>query len=127
MGSLFALVAVILGAFGAHSLSEHLSGESLKTFEIGVRYQFYHAIAMFVLGALFYFRKTRFMILAGWSFALGSILFSGSLYLLSIKDIVNLGSWLGPITPLGGLLFILGWALLFLSTFQENELYVKKE
>ncbi len=122
LGSLLALVAVVLGAFGSHSLKEAISPEQLNTFEIGVRYQFYHALATVAVGLLLYSRKARFLPFAGWFFVAGVLLFSGSLYLLSVQDILNIStSWIGPVTPLGGLLFILGWAAFFISTYQKNE------
>lgn len=121
-GSLFALIAVGLGAFGSHTLTEAITSEQLNTFEIGVRYQFLHAIIIFSLGSLMYFRQNKLMTLAGWAFVTGIILFSGSLYLLSLSDIFNFPkALLGPITPIGGLSFIIGWALLFISTYQEND------
>ena len=122
IGSLFALVAVALGAFGAHTLKEVIAPEQLQSFEIGVRYQFLHAISLFALGTLFYYRKTKLMVVAGYLFIAGMIFFSGSLYLLALQEIFNFSSAiLGPITPIGGLCFIVGWGLLFISTYQDNE------
>ncbi len=122
LAALLAMFAVILGAFGAHALRESLSPESLAVFNTGVRYQFYHALALFGLGILMFYRKTQTMIYAGWCFVGGIVLFSGSLYLLSTREILGFDApWLGPITPLGGLLFIIGWAMLFTSTYQDNQ------
>jgi uncharacterized membrane protein YgdD (TMEM256/DUF423 family) len=122
IGSLLALLAVVLGAFGAHGLKAIIAPEQLNTFEIGVRYQFYHAIAILAVGLLSYFRKVKLLHWAGWFFLAGVFLFSGSLYLLSLKEVISLPlALIGPITPIGGLLFIVGWALFFISTFQENE------
>ena len=105
LGSIFAGTAVILGAFGAHALKEKLSIQQLQVFETGVKYQFYHAF----VPALNY---------SFWFFTAGILLFSGSLYLLSTIDINGLSgikSILGPITPLGGLCFILGWISLIIA------------
>lgn len=121
-GAIYAGLAVTLGAFGAHSLKGILTTDQLDVFETGVRYQFYHAFALLVVGLLLYSRKTRFLPLAGWLFGFGVLLFSGSLYFLSIDEAINLSfSWLGPITPIGGFLLIGGWLFFFLSTFQSNE------
>jgi uncharacterized membrane protein YgdD (TMEM256/DUF423 family) len=129
LGSLFALLAVTLGAFGAHGLKAIIEADSLNTFEIGVRYQFYHAFALLAAGLLAYSRKVRLLQWAGWCFVVGILLFSGSLYLLALKDALSLPvAWLGPVTPIGGVFFIIGWALFFVSTFKENELsYRRKE
>ena len=122
VGILFAFFGVILGAFGAHLLKEHISADHLSTFETGVRYQFYHAFVLLFLSVLLYKRKTKLMTYAGWFFIAGTMLFSGSIYLLATQEITKIStSILGPITPLGGLLLITGWLLLFLSTFQNNE------
>ena len=122
IGALVAMFAVIIGAFGAHGLRETLSSENLATFEIGVRYQFYHAFAILIVGLLMYNRKNKLLIAAGWLFLGGVVLFSGSLYLLAVRETMNLAlHWLGPITPIGGLLFIAGWACLIISTYQENQ------
>ena len=122
IGGLLAMFAVILGAFAAHSLEEILEPEKLETFDTGVRYQFYHAFAVLIVGLLMYSRKNKVLIAAGWLFIGGVVLFSGSLYLLAIRETMNLGlSWLGPITPLGGLLFIAGWVCFIISTYRDNE------
>ena len=80
IGALVAMLAVIFGAFGAHSLKEVLTTEKIATFEIGVRYQFYHAIGILLIGLLLYNRKNKLLIAAGWLFLGGVVLFSGSLY-----------------------------------------------
>ncbi|MCB9300286.1 MAG: DUF423 domain-containing protein [Lewinellaceae bacterium] len=122
LGSFAALAAVALGAFGSHGLKEAVTPEQLNTFEIGVRYQFYHALALLAVGLLLYFRKTPLLPWAGWSFLAGIFLFSGSLYLLAVNDILQLStSLLGPMTPIGGTFFILGWGLFLASTYQENQ------
>jgi uncharacterized membrane protein YgdD (TMEM256/DUF423 family) len=100
-GAINAAIAVAAGAFAAHGLKERLDQEALEVFETAARYQMYHALAM-VLCALVVARS------AGWVFQGGIVLFSGSLYVLALTDL----KWLGAITPIGGLGFLAGWALL---------------
>ena len=117
IGILLLLLAVILGAFGAHSLEAKLSTEQLQTFETGVRYQFYHGIAILLAILLYFHYAQRLLIRAAQFFLVGTILFSGSIYLLACREILGLASWtwLGPITPIGGTFFIMGWILLLLG------------
>lgn len=122
LGSLMALLAVALGAFGSHGLKSVLPPASLNTFEIGIRYQFYHAFAILAVGLLLYWRKNNLLIAAGWLFLVGILLFSGSLYLLSTSELLGLDTkLLGPVTPIGGVAFIAGWGCFILATFQKNE------
>lgn len=104
-------VAVGLGAFGAHFLKSRLAPDLLDVFEVGVRYQFYHTLAMMALalaGEAFW--RRRFASVTCWCWLLGTIVFSGSLYVLSMTGL----RWMGAITPIGGVLFIAGWtSLLF--------------
>ncbi len=114
----FAGTAVILGAFGAHALKEKLNIQQLQVFETAVRYQFYHAFALLVLGLLADKFNVPALNYSAWFFTLGILLFSGSLYLLSTIDInglIGIKKILGPITPLGGLLFILGWISMIIA------------
>ena len=101
-------LAVILGAFGAHGLENRLSAEMLDTYETGVKYHFYHAIATLALAAgsanLWQSAWTK---RACWSWTAGTVVFSGSLYVLTITDL----RWLGAITPIGGVAMIVGWAM----------------
>jgi uncharacterized membrane protein YgdD (TMEM256/DUF423 family) len=110
-GSLMAFLAVGLGAFGAHALKDRLSPDMLNVFEVGVRYHMYHALGLLAVA----WASTRWpeanLNAAGWAFIVGIVIFSGSLYLLSITDT----RWLGAITPLGGLAFLIGWAILVWS------------
>lgn len=114
LGSLSALIAVAAGAFGAHALSDRLSADMLATFETGVRYQMYHGLAL--LGAAW--AVTRWpgplTTAAGWLFVAGTLIFSGSLYALSLSGV----RWLGAITPLGGIAFIGGWFCLVLTAWR---------
>jgi uncharacterized membrane protein YgdD (TMEM256/DUF423 family) len=110
-GAVAAFVGVALGAFGAHSLRTRLSPEMLNIFEVGVRYQMYHALGLIAVA----WAMTRWpqanLNAAGWAFIVGIIVFSGSLYLLTLTDT----RWLGAITPVGGLAFLIGWAILIWS------------
>lgn len=112
MGAILALVGVAAGAFGAHGLRDHLTPESLAIYQTGVQYQLVHALALVALGA-----QTRIKISAtAWLFFVGVIIFSGSLYLLAITGM----KWLGAITPLGGVAFLTGWALLAWNAFKAQ-------
>ena len=117
IGSLYAFLGVILGAFGAHALKEQLTPDRLASFETGVRYQMYHALALLVVALLFQYLDERLLRIVGWLFTVGVLLFSGSIYLLACRDMIGLTTyrWLGPITPIGGTMLIIGWGLLFLS------------
>ncbi|MBK7870381.1 MAG: DUF423 domain-containing protein [Saprospiraceae bacterium] len=123
LGSLMGMLAVVLGAFASHSLKNMLTPEEIATFEIGVRYQFYHAFAILIVSIFLYIRETKFATIAGWLFFIGIILFSGSLYLLAFKNIAYQfpTGVVAPITPIGGVLFIAGWIFLFLSSYQTPE------
>jgi uncharacterized membrane protein YgdD (TMEM256/DUF423 family) len=120
-GALFAALAVILGAFGAHALKAILVPEQLLVFETGVRYQFYHSFALLITGISFLSFPAKQLKLASTFFIVGIVLFSGSLYAMTLLSIS--GSGLGPIgilTPIGGLFFILGWIMLFLGIFKKK-------
>lgn len=109
VASILAAFSVAGGAFGAHALKEKLNESALSSFETGVRYQMYHAIALLIVAFLVnQYPETKGLVAVGWCFIIGIILFSGSLYGLSLGNIKALG----PVTPLGGLAFIIGWSLL---------------
>ena len=108
VGALAGFIGVTFGAFGAHALRGRLSPDMLAVFETGVRYQMYHALAVLIV-ALAAARFDGWLVrAAGWSFILGIVLFSGSLYVLALTGVTKLGM----ITPLGGLAFLVGWTLL---------------
>lgn len=114
LGTISAFIAVAAGAFGAHSLRGRLSADMMDIFEVGVRYQMYHALAILAV-AWAYTRWPGFLVIAsGWLFILGTILFSGSLYLLSLTGV----RWLGAITPFGGIAFLMGWIGLMLTALR---------
>ncbi len=110
IASVFGILAVILGAFGAHALKSLLDPASLEVWKTAVSYQFYHTLALLFI-SLLPASEGRAGNIAAWFFSLGILLFSGSLYLISTKEILNISqlSVLGPLTPVGGLFFILGW------------------
>jgi len=106
-------LAIVFGAFGAHALKKILSNEQLKSFETGVKYQMYHAIVLLVVGFNFNLETAseKYMV---YSFMAGVLLFSFSIYGLVISSAKNKKlTFLGPVTPLGGLFLIIGWGLLF--------------
>lgn len=115
----FGLIAVVLGAFGAHGLNGKISEQQLENWHTAVNYQFYHTLALLFL-ATFSRAKNTLIIVAYLAFTLGILLFSGSLYLLSTRELTGITNIhiLGPTTPLGGLSLILGWASLFLATLK---------
>ena len=115
-GSGFGLLAVVFGAFGAHALRNTLAPEMLETFEVAVRYQMYHSLALIAAAwAATQQWHTPLTTASGWCFVAGILIFSGSLYVLSLTGI----RWLGAITPIGGLAFIAGWACLIIAALQK--------
>lgn len=111
LGSLYGLLGVGFGAFGAHALQNRLPPADLATFEVAVRYQMYHALALlFVALVVGRTAESGMATWAGWSFAVGTLIFSGSLYLLVLTGPRSLGA----ITPIGGVALLAGWALLAL-------------
>jgi uncharacterized membrane protein YgdD (TMEM256/DUF423 family) len=109
LASLSGMLAVAFGAFGAHALKGRLDDYALGVFQTAVQYHFYHSLALLAVGILALSQpQTALLKTSGWMFFLGILVFSGSLYLLSISGM----RWLGAITPLGGLAFLAGWACL---------------
>lgn len=111
LGALLGMLAVILGAFGAHALKDKFTADQLQSFETGVKYQMYHAIVLLVIG---YAAPSGYLFqLAAWLFICGTLLFSVSIYLLCYTGYKG-SKWkfLGPVTPLGGLLLVGGWGVL---------------
>lgn len=111
-GVLFCFLAVSIGAFGAHALKDTLISNGYQsTFETGVKFQFYHGLALLIVALLSRHYKSKNLVYAAYCFIIGILLFSGSLYFLSLTGHKNLGI----ITPFGGVSFIVGWILLFFS------------
>lgn len=119
VGSSLCLMAVILGAFGAHGLKAMLSQSSLSSFEVGIRYQFYHGLALIVIAIV---GKTYAVNVnkAAQFIAMGVLLFSISIFFLSCKSLLPFSvSWLGPVTPIGGMLMIVGWIIFLIKMIKE--------
>ena len=115
-GSIFGGLSVATGAFGAHMLKDSLTPHFLAVFETAVRYQMYHALALFLTGlAMIHYVDPLFR-KAAWGFLLGIVLFSGSLYGVSLLGV----RWLGAVTPIGGALFIFGWVCLVIGFVRES-------
>ncbi len=122
VGAFTAGIAVTLGAMGAHFLQSHLTEVDLGIYEIGVRYQFYHAIAILITAAIYAQHDRKGLKWTYRFFLVGMFFFSGSLYTLSVSEwlIGTRLTWLGAITPIGGMFFIVGWISFFLSFFRKN-------
>jgi len=118
MGAGLMALGVALGAFGAHALKERLEPSMLQIYRTGVEYQFYHAIGVLIVGVLLRTYPSLGLKWAGWLFISGIALFSGSLYLLALTGINELGM----ITPIGGISFIAGWITMALSLVKRNQL-----
>lgn len=117
-------LAVAAGAFGAHGLKEKISAEMLEIWEKAVFYMMIHAVGILITGALSVHFKSKKLQLAGLFFLFGIVFFSGSLFLLALKDISFTGSIkhvLGPITPMGGISFIAGWLYLAVFAMRKSE------
>ena len=125
-GCFFGFLSVLLGSFGAHFLKARLSEYSLAIFQTGTQYQIYHSLSLILIGLAYLFNQTnsqtffssQLLNSAGFCFLGGIIVFSGSLYALSLLG----HKWLGAITPIGGLLFLAGWILFFLSGFLQKKI-----
>lgn len=115
MGAVYGFLAVSLGAFGAHALKERLTPDLAAVFETGVRYQMYHALALMVTALAFSFSANNWIGVAGWLFCFGTLIFSGSLYMLALSGI---RTW-GAITPIGGLFLLAAWLCLFIGTVKK--------
>jgi len=108
LGALLAFLSVGLGAFGAHAVKQSIPTDMLKIYQTAVEYQFFHALGIILTGLIYQFQPNRLIKSAGWLMFAGIIIFSGSLYILSLSGI----RWLGAITPLGGTAFLLAWLIL---------------
>ncbi len=120
--SFFGLLAVVLGAFGAHGLEGKISEYHLNTWKTANQYHFYHTFALLFIST-FSRAKSQSIRVSFIAFTLGIFLFSGSLYLLSVRSLLGLDSFaaiLGPVTPLGGLSFMIGWIGLFVAAVKHR-------
>ena len=121
IAALLAFLSVALGAFGAHSLNELLTTEKLNSFETGVRYQFYHSLALLIIGLNA--NKLNATALIGRFMLIGIVFFSFSIYLLSLQELIVINlSILGPITPIGGLLLMISWLILIFKNYKKTQL-----
>jgi uncharacterized membrane protein YgdD (TMEM256/DUF423 family) len=117
LGGINAALAVIFGAFGAHALNARVSPEMLAVYHTGSQYHFYHALGLLLIGLLAsHFQNERALQLSGALMLAGIVLFSGSLYLLALTG----STWLGAITPLGGLAFIAAWVVLAVAALRAT-------
>lgn len=116
LGCVLALLAVAAGAFGAHALRERVAAEFLGPFETGARYHMYHALALLAAGWAAAQWPGALTAAAGWLFVFGIVVFSGSLYLLTLTGV----RWLGAITPIGGVAFLAGWACLAIAAWRAQ-------
>lgn len=115
LASLSGMLAVVFGAFGAHALKNRFDDYSMGIWETAVQYHFYHALALLAVGVIALGQPhTALLKSSGWLFILGTLIFSGSLYVLAISGL----KWLGAVTPLGGLAFIAGWACLATASWK---------
>jgi uncharacterized membrane protein YgdD (TMEM256/DUF423 family) len=117
MAALSGMLAVVFGAFGAHALKNRLDDYALGVFQTAVQYHFYHSLALLAVGILaLSVPDSTLLKSSGWLFAAGLVVFSGSLYVLSLSGV----RWLGAVTPLGGLAFIAGWACLAAAAWKSQ-------
>lgn len=113
--------AVMIGAFGAHGLKDKISPQALLSFDTAVKYQFYHVFALLATGSFFAQTPAKQLSWAAWSFTIGILLFSGSIYYLSTRELHNINiPAIGIVTPIGGLFFIAGWICLMM-VFGKNK------
>ena len=117
IASTLGFIAVIMGAFGAHALKGRISPESMEAYKTAVDYQFVHMLAIFAVAFLYRVYRIKGLFIIGLYFLVGIILFSGSIYILSLKDIIGIESFgpFGLVTPLGGLVLIVAWASIFFT------------
>jgi uncharacterized membrane protein YgdD (TMEM256/DUF423 family) len=118
IGSILGGIGVAMGAFGAHGLKNFVSSDLLETWDKAVRYQIYHALALFAVSwaITHWSSQAKLLGLGGWLFLGGILIFSGSLYILVLSNT----KWLGAITPVGGVAFVAGWFCLFLASWKAD-------
>lgn len=121
--SISGLLAVCIGAFGAHGLEGKISPESLTSYKTGVSYQFYHTLAALASYILLIDNQSKTKLWPSWLFIIGNLLFSGSIYLLTTRTLTGIENttWLGPITPIGGVCYIMGWAMMIYIIIKTNK------
>lgn len=117
IAAILGFLAVAAGAFGAHALEARLDARMLQNWETAAKYQFYHALALIGAGWVSTRVSGRWPAAAGWAFFIGTLIFSGSLYIMALTG----QTWLGAVTPLGGLTMMLGWFCLFMSALKLKD------
>jgi len=117
LAGLLGFLGVLAGTFGAHGLKGRIEPAMIETFEVGVRYHLVHAVALLVVALMAQQKISACMKVAGWGFTIGIIIFSGTLYLLAVTGM----KWLGAITPLGGVGFMVGWIALLVAGVREKK------
>ena len=117
LGGLFAATSVAAGAFGAHALKSILDPSMLAVYETAARYQMYHALGLFVVAWLVRETEDSLAVKAGWLFCIGTLLFSGSLYMVALGGI----KWMGALTPVGGVSFMGGWTCLAVTAWRAGQ------
>jgi uncharacterized membrane protein YgdD (TMEM256/DUF423 family) len=122
LGALFGALAVVLGAFGAHGLKKMVSADAIAVFQTGVQYQMYHALALLITGMLHERLQNRLIKWAGYLFCVGILFFSGSLYVIGLMNAAQntVPVLIGILTPVGGLVFIVGWVCLLTAVITKN-------
>lgn len=123
IGAIFGFFSVAFGAFGAHALKSLVAVEDVEIFQTGVRYQFYHSFALLAVGLVMLHLNNNYLRNAAKCFIIGTLFFSGSLYLLSFRGVVSFGFFrnvLGPMTPIGGVILMAGWLLFFIGIGKRN-------
>ncbi|MDQ0338119.1 uncharacterized membrane protein YgdD (TMEM256/DUF423 family) [Caldalkalibacillus uzonensis] len=115
LGAALAFLGVALGAFGAHGLKGKITPEMLEIYQTGVQYHLIHALGLILIGLLIYVMPSHLLNWAGWLLAVGIIIFSGSLYALSMTGVTKLGA----ITPIGGVAFLIGWILVVIAALAK--------
>jgi|1048.fasta_scaffold25320_3 uncharacterized membrane protein YgdD (TMEM256/DUF423 family) len=123
IAGLFGFIAVAVGAMGAHAIKPYLTDYQRQTYETAVQFHFYHTLALLMTG-IWRWNRPQLPSLkwATWAFSLGILCFSGSLYLLASRELLQFSVlWMGPITPIGGVFFMTGWLLLVYAAFQQQK------
>jgi len=115
-GAIGGFLSVCFGAFGAHAIKHSISPELMAVYQTAVEYQFFHSLGLILIGLLFQQQPNNFIKIAGWLMIAGTLIFSGSLYVLSLSGI----RWLGAITPIGGTAFIAAWLLLAFGSLKKD-------
>lgn len=117
IGSILGATAVVFGAFGAHALKSYLTEAQLTSYQTGVQYQIIHAVVIIIIGIIYHLSKNKNFLNAAYIMFAGVMMFSFSIYLLSLRDLLSMPqlTFLGPVTPIGGTLIIIAWILVLIN------------